>query len=45
MKLQLNFLCEFLLLKIYKLLNLIVNLREEFVFMYAYIIQSGNISG
>ena len=36
---------EFVLLKIYKLLELIINLREEIVFIYACVIQGGNLSG
>jgi hypothetical protein len=40
-----NFLCEFVLLKIYDELHLIVKVREESFFIYACVIQGGNPSG
>jgi len=45
MKPHQSFLCEFVLLKIYKLLDLIGKVREEIVFIYACVIQGGNLPG
>jgi hypothetical protein len=44
MKPHQSFLCEFLLLKIYKLLNLVVKVRK-IVSIYACVIQGGIIPG